>query len=267
MIKSDTQQAYDKKNSRDELSKNMKGRSLEKELKVYLVPILSIMGFIALLAFVSIPAIKNVYASFDEKELISSELEQKNIELRELQELSESNELNSELLDRLDRIVPTAQTEVVEFEKKVRNIAFDSVVDITDVIIGERVLIDKDKGVVSDPTVPVGQVKRQPKLQLVQIPMQFDMKGSLPNFRDMLLSIYNGNDFIIISEMELENSATEDAHMELVLSKYQYLPIDNEEDEKLLLSSVSYKQALDEEVIEFIKRKSEIDEVTPISEV
>ncbi|MBD3363085.1 hypothetical protein GF362_05175 [Candidatus Dojkabacteria bacterium] len=239
-------------NLRKKQQQKMESESLERKIKLYYVPIFSLIIFAAILFYATIPQIKEMYKSLEDKEKVEAELQQAKVELTELQQLRESNQLNSELLDRLNLIIPTSKTEVVSFEEKLRQIGFETIVDLPELITGERILENEPE------VSPDGETSQgKPQLKLVQIATELSLTAPLQNFRDFLSAIYTGSDFIVITEMELENQLEGNSKMEIALSKYQYLPIEDGEKERQLLDSVSYKEKLDEVVIDFIERKSD----------
>lgn len=258
----DTKNTTDGKGSIDSRVKNSivynpKSASLEKQIRLYLVPLLALSIFFGVLFFATIPAIKAVFKTRDEKAGVEQDLNSKKVELKELEELRASNELNSDLLDRLDIIIPTSKTEVINYRKKIQEIAFDNLVEQQDVKIGERIIVDSGSRNEEEESLKL-------ELELVQIPTQFSLVGPLQNFQEMLNAIYNDTDFIIISQMELTNNRDGgDSSMDIILSKYQYNPLETEEQERKILDSVSYKQDPDEEVVEFIRKKTNlIDQVS-----
>lgn len=223
------------------------------KLKEYAVPILGILVFILILSFLTIPSINNLFDSYDQKAQVESKLENTRQELKDLQNLRNENQKNRDLLERLQKIIPTSQTEVVNFVNKVEQISIDTSVSFKDAVAGERLILDNS-----------GRASRSvddKNLRLLQIPVNFTLNGSLENLRSLLGKIYSSDDFIVMTEMQLNNRPEneEGAKIELELSKYQYNKPVSESDYQELLKSISYKEKPDSEVIEFIQRKTQIE--------
>jgi Tfp pilus assembly protein PilO len=238
------------------LSYNYKKGDLSSQLKDFYLPILSICVFVAIVFFFSIPQVQNTKGLFEKKDQKNDTLEKKRIELKDLERLREENQQNSELLAKLDRIIPTEQTDVVEFQDKVASLAFDNIIEIKDQKIGERFLLESQDGKKKE--------SEAKNLTLIRITTDFSLVGEIDDFRNMLSDIYGASDFIVISQMELANPRTGSATMEITLSKYQYQnPFRDDptgEQEKKFLDTLSYKEQIDKSVVDFIERKSRLSE-------
>lgn len=238
--------------SYDPLDFNPDNLSEGAKLKEYLVPILGILIFILILIFITIPSINSLFETYDLKDVAIGELDQKKSELKELQNLRNANKLNKDLLERLQLIIPTSQTEVVNFVNKVEQISNDTSVGFKDAKAGERLILDNS-----------GRASKKvddKNLRLLQIPVTFTLNGTLENLRSLLIKIYNNDDFIVMTEMQLNNRNDEldGAKIELELSKYQYNTPVSSKDYQALLKEISYKEKPDQDVIEFIQRKTKI---------
>ncbi|MBP9758166.1 hypothetical protein KBD45_00585 [Candidatus Dojkabacteria bacterium] len=238
--------------SYDPLDFNPDGLSEGGKLKEYLVPMLGLLIFIGILMVFTIPSINDLFGTYDLRDTANNELDQKEIELKELQNLRNANKTNKDMLERLQLIIPTSQTEVVNFVNKVEQISNDTSVGFKDAVAGERLILDS-AGKASTKT-------DDRNLRLLQIPINFTLNGTLDNLRSLLIKIYNNDDFIVMTEMQLNNRDTETdgAKVELELSKYQYNTPASNKDYQELLKSISYKEKPDQDVIEFIQRKTKI---------
>lgn len=225
------------------------------KLQEYAIPIVAVLIFILILAFFSIPSINKLFEAYDEKALAEAELNSTKAELQDLQNLRNMNEANKETLERLQTIIPTSQTEVVNFVNKVEQVSTETSVQFNDPVAGERIIVESS-GVNS------AAVNNERNLRLIQIPVTFNLVGGLSNLRSLLSSIYSSNDFIVMTEMELDNRSIEadGSSMELELSKYQYNPPISEEDYELLLDQISFRERPDQDVIDFIRRKTDISQ-------
>jgi hypothetical protein len=240
--------------SYDPLDFNPDKLSQSTKLSEYAFPIIAVLSFILILLFLTIPSINKLFEFYDQRDAASLQLEEKKSELADLQELRNMNQTNKEILSRLQRIIPTSQTEVVNFVSKVEQISKETVVEFRDPLAGERLIVD------SSSQAPRNSADDK-NLKLIQIPVTFSLLGNLDNLRSLLGKIYNNNDFIVMTKMQLDNRATDEstgAKMELELSKYQYSKPISEDDYKALLQSVSFSERPDQEVIDFIRRKTEI---------
>lgn len=236
-----------KKSARVGLVSN--SNSLDEQLRVYAVPIISILLFFVLIVFVTIPSIDDFFKKRDEETALKSNLDELQIELRDLKSLAQSDELNDSLIEELNRIIPTAVTQVYVFGEKVNEVASSNIINIKDFTIGEQIIV-------SNNSTGANAAQNQTELKLIQIPIQFELSGQLSNFRDMLSQIYEGRDFIVISKMKLDIDDYDMAEIELVLSKYQFADFSTPKQERQILDSVSYKESAEQSVIEFIERKS-----------
>ncbi len=230
-----------------------KGMKLSKQIRLYGIPIFSLLLFIGLVLFVVIPEVNGLFESIEIRKQKIAEQEVQEDELSALKTLSEDSANNQDLLNYLEIIIPTAKTEVVSFQQKVIELSEKSNIEVQDVVVGERILVQTRKNLETGI-----EEKNTNELQLVQIPLQFSLIGEIRSLQNLLSELYNGSDFIVVTEMDLVNSPDgSNTSMNLVLSKYQYLPIGSDEEKSQLLSNVSYKEELNQEVIEFIERKSE----------
>lgn len=254
--------------SYDPLDFNPDKLSQTTKLSEYAFPIIAVLSFALILIFLTIPSINKLFDSHDEREYALQELDQKKTELEDLKELRNMNQTNKELLERLQRIIPTSQTEVVNFVSKVEQISTETSVQFSDPLAGERLIVDSAGA-------NAGNRADDKNLKLIQIPINFTLLGALDNFRSLLGKIYNNDDFIVMTKMQLDNRSIEaaGAKMDLELSKYQYSKPVSEEDYNTLLRNIPYTERPDQEVIDFIKRKTEIGnntnqpEATPTPDV
>lgn len=226
------------------------------KLKEFAVPILAILSFAAILMIFTIPSINNLTGAYEERDAVTAQLNDKKAELEDLQNLRNTNQTNKGILDRLQIIIPTSQTEVVNFVNKVEQVSRETTVEFKDAVAGERSVLDSS----GRATTRVDERN----LKLLQIPVNFSLVGSLGNLRTLLVRIYNSDDFIVMTKMQLDNRQEDEsgAQIELELSKYQYNPPSSKEDYEALLKSISYKERPDQDVIDFIRRKTEISNGT-----
>jgi Tfp pilus assembly protein PilO len=221
---------------------------LLKDFKKYVVPIISVLIFIVIIAFAIIPLYLQTVENSRSLKSRREEIDSQQILVSELEQLAEESVSNSELIDMLDGIIPATQTEVVAFQRKVSVLAEQNSVDIEEVVVGEKILVN---------TGGQEQINISSALYIVQIPIQFKLVGQVPDFQGFLNDIYSSGDFIIVTQMSLVNRDFQsDTVMDITLSKYQFLPIDRENEELLLLiDGISHKAEMSPSVLKFIQRK------------
>lgn len=219
---------------------------IEKNVKTYYLPLIAFLAFLGILFFLSIPKIQSYTGQIEEKKKLEGTYTKLASELKELEQLRVDREANADMHAKLNTIIPTKLTEVVGFQGKVSELASNAFITVGDSNFGEKLLLNS-KGQTEEATV---------EMKLVQMPVDFELSGTVDNFRNLLFSIYNSDDFIVVTEMSLSNPDEGDAEIKMTLSKYQFAPLASKEAEEKILSTVSYKEKPDQNVIEFIKRKS-----------
>ncbi len=228
-------------------------KSVTKSFRLYLVPILSVGLFILLLLKPTLPSMHSYFSLLDELKTARVELKLREENLAYIQGLQvQESGVQADLLNEIEKIIPTAKTEVIEFERKVSGYAEIYNIEIEEVTVGEKILLE-NKGV---PKPGEEEAETTFELPLVQIPLTFSLKGGLDNIKSMLAELYQGEDFIVISEMRLD---IEDniAEATLVLSKYQFLNFKSPSEERAALDSIDVKTPINQNVLDFVKRKSE----------
>lgn len=225
--------------NKSENKKLKKDDDLLRDIRKNGIPLISIIATIAIGIFLIKPNIDTLSPNIQKKKNMELSLQELKFELKDLEEVERSRELDDDLLNQLDILIPTKKTKVVEFDTKIKELGVQAGVKMDEETEAGETISNKDE---------------EDQLTLVQLPVTFSMVGNFENLRNMLSLIYNSDDFIVISEMSLTNQE-EEAKMELVLSKYQYLPIESTD----ILSTVSYKETISKEVQDYIERKMSIE--------
>lgn len=223
--------------------------TLLKDFENYTVPIIAILIFVAILVILVFPTYENISQNFQLLDSKKGEIENQKKRLTELELIATESIQNSEFIEKLDSIIPSGVTEVVAFQRKIVEIADENNIQVDDAIVGEKILLNQNA---VDSTIQTTK-----DLYIVQIPIQFKLIGSVVDFENFLNDIYSGEDFIIVSEMNLNNNGeSEDTTMNITLSKYQFLPVDMEDVTFLgLVDSIPNTAILSPNVIDFIERK------------
>lgn len=216
----------------------------KKFFKFYFVPIVSIVLFFIVLAFAIIPNITHLINGFEEGQKLKEDTQKLDKRIAKLRKMQEEDERNNYILSKINQIIPTDKSEVVRFRQKVANIGTNKGLSVDSLQAGEVIL--SEDGRKSNNESRTG-------FQLTEIPSRFTFVGDFYGFRELLKELYAGDDFFIISLMELNvNNSRFDVPSwkgNFDLTKYQFY----EDIETRDYSKVAESEPINKSVIRFIE--------------
>lgn len=238
-----------------------------KSVRFYALPLISFLLFLLIVVGTVLPNISAVFYKIDEINILREKDTKLSQRLTRLANLAAQQAQRDVLLAKINEIVPTSQSQVVTFRQRVIDTAANQSVKLDSAVLGE-VLIEQD----SDNTESIA-----PGLFLVRIPSDFTLSGQIDGFRRFLSSLYLGEDFFVVNELNLRRLETEEgfeswsAQMNLV--KYQFFTSDTF-DPIQAYNSVSEQVIPSKVVVDFLQNRflggvSEVessDEITDINQ-
>lgn len=201
-------------------------------LKFYLGPLILLISSIALILAAVLPLLDTTFRNIEEISKLQGDYDSLLSNRSNRQELSKVTNDQQATLALINKLIPQAQTAVVDFSENIRTKAQQNALKLNESKVGELVTVTNDATdtTASDPNAA--------SLELVELPAEFSLTGKLASIRNFLSSLYSGNDFIIIKEMKLAQSISDDPNqdekdkykkpnsadwsMEIVLVKYQF---------------------------------------------
>lgn len=231
----------DKRNE-DDYAFAKKTRNYKKLFRFYLLPIISISIFLVILMFTIIPNVKYMINGLEEGKQLKKESEELDRRISLLKTLKTREEENQQILNKVNLIIPSEQSEVVKFRQKVAGLATNEGLLVESLQAGENI-IDEDDAVIENNNN-----------QLIEIPSKFSFSGDFDAFRKLFLTLYEGDDFFIITNMDLDISSVGQSSGtwkgQFDLTKYQFSERQSEED----YMNISERQPVNQSVINFIEQ-------------
>ncbi len=213
-----------------------------KILKLYVIPIATVVGFTAVIVFLVVPAINNMFASLDKIAVLGEEVSDLDDDLQDLQELQlDIQQVNSDL-SAINTIVSTGNTEVTAFQQKIISLAQENSLEVTEADTVEQILQTGDRDVLA--------------LGIIEIPNEFSIQGSLSGIQSFIAALQDVNDFIIVGEMDLRALPNEADiwSLNILLIKYQFQTPDENNNLAEVFLRVPTTAKEDPEVLDIIRR-------------
>jgi hypothetical protein len=168
-----------------------------KFLKFYLIPIVSVLIFVILFIFTIVPNIKYMFDGLQDVNSLQDESKKLDSRINVLKTLKENEDVDRQTLGIINQLVPSENSEVVKFRQKVAEYGKQKGLEVESLKAGESILSEKDKNVLLETS----------HYQLIEIPSKFTFTGPFGSYRELLKTMYNGDDFFVISSMKLDVSA------------------------------------------------------------
>lgn len=215
----------------------------KKLAKFYFVPIISVVIFLALLVFTIIPNVNYMIDGLEKGKQLRAESEDLDNRINSLSSMQAQDEQNRQILNKINQIIPSEQSEVVRFRQKVAGVGTGKGLSVDSLKAGEVIVDENGRNIVSSTT----------NFQLIEIPSKFAFTGSFNGFRELFKDLYSGDDFFVISKMDLNivnlNSGLGSWEGSFDLTKYQFY----EGEENMDYSEVSDTTPVNQEVLKFIE--------------
>jgi Tfp pilus assembly protein PilO len=221
-------------------------QKFRKTLKLYVLPITIGVIFLAIIIFLIIPSILNIFSTLDE---ISTKNQSYSEQLAMLDKLkilnSNASTINSELTG-VNTITTSDQTEVVKFRNKITDLT-----NLNSLEVFSQQLTENDPNIVSGGNSAT-------EITLKEVPFTFQIEGSYTNVIKFFDDLSKIEDFVIIKEMKFtrtEKIASDNSTvwlLDLVLVKYQF----NESDSlDQVYKNVPPNVVISPKVLEYIEQR------------
>ena len=220
-----------------------KVRDYRKIIRFYIIPIASVLIFLTILVLTIVPNVKYMLDGLEKGKELRETSKLLDSRISRLESMRDQHDRNTQILSTVNSIIPSEQSEVVRFRQKVAGIGSGNNLQIDSLQAGETIIEERDTNVVSKTT----------NFQLIEIPSKFAFNGPFDGFRDLFVELYSGNDFFIISRMNLDidnsSRSSESWKGNFDLTKYQFYEDDNVRD----YAEIPETELVNLEVIKFIE--------------
>lgn len=188
-------------------------------IKFYIFPVVIFAFFLGTVLFFIIPQLQRLFGNIGEIDKQAKLLDSNKQVIVKLENLKQVQEQSKPFLDKFAKLIPTDSTKVVEYSNRLQAIAEASGLKVDGIkagdvfkIAGENTEIDKLKA-------------SELPLNLIEIPTQLEISGSIENFKVFLQDIYTkSEDFFIVSEMSITKTPENNVwKAQILLVKYQFI--------------------------------------------
>ncbi len=217
----------------------------KRVLKFYIVPLLSVLGFLGIVLFLVVPKVNEIFKSLDEISILSKTADSKNEQLKSLDLLSQNSNLSLAQLRIIDQTAPTESSQVVAFRDKITNLIKSNSLTIVTQRLSE-----------SDINTNAQNINYM-GLSLLEIPFFFEINGNYQNTLSFISDLSSIDDFVIVREMELTGAAVNNVQittLRLRIDKYQF-NIANEQLLKEQYLQVPVDSKINDVVLKYIESK------------
>lgn len=172
------------------------GRKFYQTVLYYGLPLMGVAFFLGIVVFGTIPSIQGINDLYREKAEKQEEIEELDAEIASLEELTSREFSMRADLETIERIVPSEKSQVAKFVQEIAELAEKHGLEETEYYSGERVEpVDGE----DDDTV-------QPEVEsaaIIRIPSTSEYNAELEDIRNFLNDLYNKDDFIIVSFLDM----------------------------------------------------------------
>jgi Tfp pilus assembly protein PilO len=198
-----------------------KAKGRNKILKLYIIPIVSIIIFLAIIFFVDLDKIKSVFSSLDQLSVNNDEITKLGTELTQLEALSLNSEKIKDNLSIVNDIAANTDTQLIAFRDKVSSL-----------VEGNNLTIISQK--LSETPLTADQAQNQQgvsgNINLIELPFIFEIAGDFGDIKSFISELNTIDDFTIVKEMELSSLTGESTvgewSLKITLVKYQFITSD-----------------------------------------
>lgn len=214
-------------------------------LRFYILPISSVVIFVLIIIFAVIPNVSYMLDGLSEAQKLADESEELNRRIKRLDQLTNDIDRNKLLLEQLNNLVPTENTQVVNFRQKVAEIGERKGLEVESLKAGELII--------EGPDVELINQGNSNLFSVIEIPSTFSFSGNFSSYRELLKDLYAGDDFFVVSKMDLNltnpGSRNQNWQGEFDLIKYQFT---GKTDEAKYLNVSEFSQ-VNQRVVKFIE--------------
>jgi len=210
-----------KETEKESLSKKFQTQSQNviKGIIYYSLPLVSIGIFIGMILFGAMPEIKKVLNYRKEITAKKEEIESLNNEISKLEELKANQYQIESDLEIIDRIVPSEKTQVAKFVGEVEILAEEFNLEESKYGSGEQIEKLGEEEIAQEE-------QNQDSAAIIQIPTESEYIAELENIKNFLNALYNKNDFIIVSELEMQGQSAREYLASLQKEKGEKVTVD-----------------------------------------
>jgi Tfp pilus assembly protein PilO len=189
-----------------------------KKIKIYIVPIITLVVFVAIIIFLIIPKISEIFGGLDSINRDNQAITDVNALTAELEALqARKDSIEADLAD-LNNITSGGTTRVVEFRDKIASILLSYNLDIDSQNISESSFLNADLNT---------------DVVLIEIPFDFAVTGTLEDTKAFINALSSIEDFAIVKELDITKGDGDQWIMNIILIKYQFGT--NPEEEQIYL--------------------------------
>lgn len=194
-----------------------KNKQRMKFIKLYIIPIISIIAFLAIVFFVDLGKISEVFGALDQIAADNDEVAKLNTELTQNRVLDNNASTILRDLQIVNEIAASSSTQLITFRDKVSQLVSESSLQILSQQLSETPL-----------TVEQAQSQQNASgnVNLIELPFIFEISGSLANIKTFISKLNSIDDFTIVKEMELSSLESEtlgEWSLKITLVKYQFI--------------------------------------------
>ncbi len=174
-----------------------KKRNLVQEISYYGVPIFSILFFVGIMVYGTIPSIQGIFDKMSEVGEKKLEIEDLDSQIKTLKKLKENEAQIDRDLTTINNIVPSRKTQVAKFVGEIEKLAKDNNLEESEYKAGETIdkLGEEESSEVSADDNPA----------IIQIPTSSEYVAEFSDIKSFLNTLYKKKDFIIVSSLEMRS--------------------------------------------------------------
>lgn len=182
-------------------------KSRSKTIKIYIVPIITLVIFVGIIIFLIIPKISSIFAGLGQIGLDNQAIADTDSLASVLENLNARKPELERDLQNLNTIASGGTTRVVEFRDKIASVLTNFDLTIESQNISESSFINADL---------------QDDVILIEIPFDFAVTGTLDDTKAFINALSNIDDFAIVKELDITKGDGNLWIMNIILIKYQF---------------------------------------------
>ena len=222
---------------------NKKRDSYMRIIRIYIIPIISVLIFMNILIFFVIDKVGDLLNDVDEINSLENDLDTQSTLLDNIELLEEEEDTLLTNLSAINSIAPSGETEVVSFSEKVFNIAQSHNLS------GVHQITSDNRDVASETVSTASSA-----VKLLEVPVTFNLVGNFSDIDEFITELSQIDDFVIISGFKLAGNLDDGWTFQLTFSKYQFEEDSVNSNSEYML--VSPTKRLDEEIEEYLNTRA-----------
>lgn len=231
---------------KDKLENTKRFREIRKVIRLYIIPLFTVVIFLFILLFLLIPKISEVFNGLEEITKLTDETKVLDEKYNILSLMANQSNFYVAQLKVINETATTGNTEVVKFRDTVTALCNTNQIRIVSQSLSEADTVDLDSLSVSKGLV------------LQEIPFNFEITGNYNNILEFIEDLSSLDEFIIVREMSLTGNADVnggvESTMKLRIDKYQFIVRDEILMQNTYLS-VPETAEINQKVLEYIENR------------